>query len=70
MPYSVVLDLEDGGQVIYDNVISCTIEEAEEEPSPDEVPEEGEEEREGNEEVDMTLDKNPMDEEEEESKAS
>jgi hypothetical protein len=63
VPYSVVLDLEDGGQVIYDNVISCTIEEAEE-PSPDEVPEEGEEEREGNEEPDMSeYDKNPMYEE-------
>ena len=49
MPYSVVLDLDNGGQVTFDNVVSCTIEENE---PPDEDLEEGEEEREGNNEVD------------------
>lgn len=54
MAYSVSLDLEDGGTVTYDNVISCTIEEAESSPEIDEdIPEEGEPEREGNEMVDM-----------------
>ena len=59
---SLTIELEDGGTVIYDNVISYTVEEAE--PSPDEVPEEGEEEREGNEEVDMSEATNPMETEE------
>lgn len=67
---SLQLELDDGGTVIYDNVVSYTVEESEaSEPSPDEVPEEGEEEREGNTEVDMTEseDKNPMSENEEEN---
>lgn len=57
---SLTLELEDGGTVIYDNVISYTVEESSE-PSPDEVPEDGDEEREGNEEVDMSEAVNPMD---------
>lgn len=66
MPYSVELELEDGGTVTYDNVISCVIEESSSEPSPDEVPEEGDEERVGNDEPDMSeQEKNPMMEEEE-----
>lgn len=58
---SLTLELEDGGTVIYDNVVSYTVEESSE-PSPDEVPEDGDEEREGNEEVDMSETANPMDE--------
>lgn len=58
MSFSIELQLEDGGVVTYDNVVSYTVEEGdsdveveeedvlEEEPSPDEVPEDGDEERE------------------------
>lgn len=62
MSFSVELELDDGGIVTYENVVSYTVEENEEEiideeeadndePSPDEVPEDGDEEREGNEEI-------------------
>jgi hypothetical protein len=70
LAYSVVLELEDGGTVIYDNVVSCTVEEAEE-PIDEDIPEEGEPDR-GEEveveEIDMTpAPENPMCEEEEAS---
>lgn len=59
------MDLDDGGHVTYDNVVSFTVEEnPSDSESPDEVPEEGEPEREGNEEVDMSQEDNPMDKEE------
>lgn len=63
MAFSMTVELEGGGTVTLDGVVSYTVEEME--PSPDEVPEDGDEEREGNEEVDMTETKNPMEETEE-----
>jgi hypothetical protein len=59
------LDLDDGGTVTYDNVVSCTIEESE--PIDEDLPEEGDPDREGNEEVDMGEPTNPMDETEEQT---
>ena len=61
MAFSMTIELEGGGTVTVDGVTSYTVEEME--PSPDEVPEDGDEEREGNEEVDMSETKNPMEEE-------
>lgn len=58
MAFSIVLELEDGGTVTYDNVVHMTLEEA----PPDEDLEEGEEERETSDDVDMTSENNPMDE--------
>lgn len=66
MPFSVEMTLDNGGTVIFDNVVSFIVEENPE-PSPDEVPEEGEEEREGNDEPDLSETKNPMVDEEEEN---
>lgn len=68
MAFSIELELADGGTVIYDNVVSYTVEEISE-PSPDEVPEEGEEEREGgsdidDEELEIEVDLSDEDEEE------
>ena len=51
MIFSVELKLDNGGTVIFDNVVSCVIEEST--PSPDEIPEEGEEDRAGNMEPDI-----------------
>lgn len=70
MPFSVEMELDNGGTVIFDNVVSFIVEENPE-PSPDEVPEEGEVEREGGgeidgEEPDLSVDKNPMAAEDEE----
>lgn len=74
MAFSVVLELDDGGTAVYDNVVAFTVEENAE-PSPDEVPEDGDEEREGNDleagnnaEVDLSeeVQTNPMEETEEE----
>ena len=64
MPFSVQLELEDGGTVTYDNVVSCIMEETE--PSPDEVPEDGDEERETEDDVEMSVETNPMWKEEQE----
>lgn len=56
MAFSMTIELEGGGTVTLDGVVSYTVEEMSE-PSPDEVPEDGDEEREGNEEVDMSPEK-------------
>lgn len=47
MAFSIELELEDGGTVIYDNVVSYLVEENDpsDTESPDEVPEEGDEDR-------------------------
>ena len=58
MSFSMVVELEGGGTVTLDSVVSYTVEEME--PSPDEVPEEGEEERgeeEREDEVDLSSEK-------------
>lgn len=49
MAFSIELELEDGGTVIYDNVVSYTVEESD---PPDEDLEEGDPEREGGSEID------------------
>lgn len=68
MAFSIELELEDGGFVTYDNVVSYTVEEnPPDTESPDEVPEEGDSDREGNSEPDLSESekKNPMMEESE-----
>lgn len=75
MPFSIELELEDGGTVIYDNVVSYLVEENDpsDTESPDEVPEEGDEDREATDveqdEDDLTADELIEQEQEEEETA-
>lgn len=68
MAFSIELELEDGGTVIYNNVVSYLVEENDpsDTESPDEVPEEGDEDREVVEEVDIDQEAEELIEQEQE----